>query len=165
LNEVAKLPVAFTANPFEGPATIGGDDDDSYGSFAGSEDSGRESRVSASGFEGDIGLEMPDKILFSENECRRQVAPYKGDTASLTRVCGHKAGVCTRIHIGANRFDSGVYQTVSGRGNKFIDGVAGTCITVEEHEAELGNATAERGRSIAEAGMSLATGGEEMGDI
>jgi hypothetical protein len=32
------MPVAFTVNPFEGPETIGGDDDDSYGSFARSEE-------------------------------------------------------------------------------------------------------------------------------
>jgi hypothetical protein len=158
------MPVAFTANPFEGPTTVGGDDEDSYGSFAGSKDSGRESRVSASEFDGDIGAEMPDKILFSESECRRQVAAYKNDSPSLTRVCAHKAGVCTHNHIGADRFDAGIYQTVAGRGNKFIDGIAGTCITEEEYEAELRSEAADRGHSIAEAGMPLATGvlGEEI---
>jgi hypothetical protein len=100
---------------------------------------------------------MPDKILFSVNECRRQVAAYKNDGPTLIRVCGHKAGVCTHKHIGANCFDIGVYQTIAGR-NKFIDGVAGTCITAEAYEAELRSEAAERGRSIAEAGMSLATG-------
>jgi hypothetical protein len=151
------MPVAFTADSFEGPTTVGGGDDDSYESFDGSEDSGHGSRVSASEFEGDIGVEMPDKILLSENECRRQVAAYKNDGPALTRVCGNKAGACTRNHIGANRFDIGVYQTVAGR-NKFIDGVVGTCITAEEYEAELRSEAADCGRSIAEAGMLLASG-------
>jgi hypothetical protein len=108
------MPVAFTANPFEGPVTVGGDDDDSYGSFNRSEDSGREYHVSASEFEGDIGADMPEKILFSGSECRRQVAAYNSDKATLTRVCGHKAGTCTRNHVGANVFDIGVYQPVAG---------------------------------------------------
>jgi hypothetical protein len=34
---------------------------------------------------------MPDKIIFSKSECRRQVAAYKNNSPSLTRVCGHKA--------------------------------------------------------------------------
>jgi hypothetical protein len=98
------MPVAFTTNPFPSPDTVSGDDDESYGSFAESEDSGRGSRVSVSEFEGDIGAEMPYKILFSESECRRKVAPYKSDKATSTRVCGHKDGVCTRNHVGANIF-------------------------------------------------------------
>jgi hypothetical protein len=66
------MPVAFTAaDPFEGPITVEGNDDDSYGSFAGTEDSGRDSRMSALEFEGDVGAKMPDKILFSNNECCR----------------------------------------------------------------------------------------------
>jgi hypothetical protein len=153
------MPVAFTAaNKFGGPDPVGGDDDESYGSFAGSEDSGHESRVSASEFDGDIGAEMPDKIIFSDNECQRQVAPYKSDKATLIRVCGHKESVCTRNHVGVDVFSAGVYQTVAGRGNKFIDGVAGTCISIEEHEAEMRMEAAACGKSIAEAGMSLAMG-------
>jgi hypothetical protein len=108
---------------------------------------------------------MPDKILFSESECRRQVAPYKSDKTTLIRVCGHKDGVCTRSHVGANLFSIGVYQTVAGGGNTFIDGIAGTCITIEAHEAELRSEAADRGWSIVEAGMSLAMGTLDGEDI
>jgi hypothetical protein len=46
---------------------------------------------------------------------------------------------------------------VTGRG-KIIDGIAGTCISIEEYQAGLISEAAERGRSIAEAEMSLAMG-------
>jgi hypothetical protein len=145
------MTISFNDDVFNGLATVAQDDDDSFGSLDGSEDSGRESRVSASEFDGDIKTERPDRILFGENECRQQVNPYKNDVEELVRICGNKFGTCARGHMGVVRFGMGVYKTLAGKGNRFIDGVGGTCISKEEYEELLGQEAVERGKSIAEA--------------
>jgi hypothetical protein len=125
------MPLVFTTDPFEGPETML-PDDVSVDSDDGSEGTEQGSNISASEFEGNVNTNMPARILFLELDHCRHVAPYRNDDKKLTRVCGNKFGSCTRNHVGAVRFGTGVYKTISGR-NKFIDGVGGTCITDEEY--------------------------------
>jgi hypothetical protein len=101
--------------------------------FHGSEGSGHDSRMSASELGGGIKTERPTCMLFGEDECRRQVTPCKSD-GELMRVCGNKAGQCTRSHVGVVRFGAGVNETIADKGNRFIDGVAGSCISAAEFE-------------------------------
>jgi hypothetical protein len=67
------MTISFNDDVFNGLTTVAPDDDDSLGSLEGSEGSGHDSRGSASEFDGDIKTERPDRILFSDGECRRQV--------------------------------------------------------------------------------------------
>jgi hypothetical protein len=71
------MTISFNDDVFNGLTTMAHDDNDSFGSLDGSEDSGRDSRVSALEFDGDIKTERPDRILCGEGECHRRVTPYK----------------------------------------------------------------------------------------
>jgi hypothetical protein len=71
------------------------------------------------------------------------VTPYKNDTAELVRVCGNIFGTYTRGHMGVVRFNEGIYKTFAGKGNRFIDGMGGTCISKEEYDELLGQEAAE----------------------
>jgi hypothetical protein len=105
------MPLNFTSDPAAEPTTIYHDDDESFVSDDGTEGTGHDSRVSASEFDGDVKTDMPDHILFSELECRRQVTAYKNDSEGMVRVCGNKFSLCGRAHFGALRYGPGVYKT------------------------------------------------------
>jgi hypothetical protein len=160
---LAIITISFNDDVFNGLTTVVHDDDDSFGSLDGSEDRGCDSRVSALEFDGDIKTERPDRILFGEGKCHRQVTLYKNDAAELVRICGNRFGACARGHMGVVRFGEEVYKTLAGKGNHFIDGMGGTCISKEEYDKLLGQEAAERGKSIAEAGVTLElhSGGED----
>jgi hypothetical protein len=149
------MTISFDDDVVNGATTVGHDGDDSLGSFEGSEASGRDSRVSASEFDGDIKTERLDRILFGDAECRRQVTSYRNDAAELVRICGNKFRTCAHGHMGVVRFGEGIYKTLAGKGNRFIDGMGGTCISKEKYDDFLGQEAADRGRSIAEAGVTL----------
>jgi hypothetical protein len=97
--------------------------------------------VSVSDYQGgDLGEELPDRMIFSEEECR-VIFSLRSDVGKFMRVCGCQAGGCGREGHGAmrntveGRAATGTYEPVRAR--KYLDGRLDTFTSKEKYLADM----------------------------